>query len=324
MDASAKPIPSVSYTVSQSNAPEQVQVQMPASPPLYEDVVDGRSPSSTNLVMKEPREWQEPGVACHEMFRKFITYWRLFVILCILTGIILLALWKSVLYAATWAVVTGSILLGAFYIAYILETFCCNSNTKFLNNSVMVSDIHQYVESVRGGAPAVVWHMECYHYETRTRLVSSGSGRSRTTRVETYTVKVTSWTGDQAFEFSNWADISDPRQLDTIGAFQQTRIKFDKQFVLSDNQTLASFEAQRDYFVAANRLRDTHYDLSESFEIAGFQPAVLASTTSEKPFFLTLHWYVLAVLFLLELPFSFMIKMQSARMQYVYVKKLGV
>ncbi|XP_055340699.1 transmembrane protein 151B-like isoform X2 [Paramacrobiotus metropolitanus] len=170
----------------------------------------------------------------------------------------------------------------------------------------------------------IAWHMECYHHETRTRTVTTGSGSNRHTRTETYTVKVTTWRGDKSFEYASCEEVSSPQQLDNIEAFKQTRIKFSKQFVMTDSATRAAFEGQRDEFVAANRYRDREYSLTESFEIAGFEKALMASTTEEKPFFLQCHWYVLAVLLLLELPFSLMIKMQSRRMDYAYVKKLGI
>ncbi|XP_055350174.1 transmembrane protein 151 homolog [Paramacrobiotus metropolitanus] len=251
-------------------------------PPLYEDVVRQERPFASHP--EDAREWQDPSAACDEMFGKCITYWRILVFLGNIAGIVFLML-HFYEYDIPWAGVTGGILFGVFYLLYLIETFCYNSNMKFLTNSVMVTDINGHVDSVRAGEPSVLWRMECYHYETRTRTVTTGTGTSRSTRTETYTVKVTTWTGQLHFQFSYWDDVSDPRQLDTIGIFKQTRIKFSKQFVLSDGPTREAFERQRDGFVLANRWRDAHHNLTETFDIVGYEPAVLVSTTDSKPSF---------------------------------------
>ncbi|XP_055353224.1 transmembrane protein 151B-like [Paramacrobiotus metropolitanus] len=290
-------------------------------PPLYEDLFGPGQPSA--FVPPEGRDWEDPGVACDE-FCNPMNCCRMVVQCGIIMGIVFLVLAGTTLTHETWPLWAGGVLLGVFYLWYFIDTCCYNSNMKFLSNVLSLAELDQHVQSVRSAKAEIAWHMECYHHETRTRTVTTGSGSNRHTRTETYTVKVTTWRGDKPFEYASCEEVSSPQQLDNIEAFKQTRIKFSKQFVMADSATRAAFEGQRDEFVAANRHRDRQYSLTESFEIAGFEKALMASTTEEKPFFLQCHWYVLAVLLLLELPFSLMIKMQSRRMDYAYVKKLGI
>ncbi|XP_055350148.1 uncharacterized protein LOC129596804 [Paramacrobiotus metropolitanus] len=288
-------------------------------PPLYEDLFGPGQPPA--FVPSEGRDWEDPEVACDE-FCNAVNCCRMIVQCGIIMGIVFLVLARNTITDVTWPLWTGWILLGVFGLWYIIDTCCYNSNMKFLSNVLSIAELEQHVQSIRSAKAEIAWHMECFHHERRTRTVTTGTGRNRHTRIQSYTVKVTTWSGDASFEYAHCEEVSSPQQLDAIEAFKQTRIKFSKQFVLADSAARTAFEGQRDGFVAINRLRDKEYSLTESFEIAGFEPALMASTTEDKPFFLQMHCYILAVFLLLELPFSLMIKMQSRRMDYAYSRSV--
>ena len=125
-------------------------------------------------------------------------------------------------------------------------------------------------------------------------------------------------TGQQPFAYAAAWDKSP--KLDGVNKYQQMRIKFGKSYLFADVDSEANFKRQRDLFEAANCHRDTHYELSESFNIEGFVDATIASSQADPPAYLDTGLYVLLVLFLLELPFSFWMKKNCPKVEYTYVK----
>ncbi|XP_055342432.1 uncharacterized protein LOC129590985 [Paramacrobiotus metropolitanus] len=260
--------------------------------------------------------------AAREMFTSCATYCRILLVFLILFSIGLLIAYGILPRTPDWMLRVGATLLCVGYLVYISDVLCCGSNFKYLSNIALVKDIASHVDSVRSSAPAVIWYMECYHTETHTRWVTEGSGDDQRERQETYTEKVVTWRGSQHFEYMRWTDVTAPQQLQHMKKSQHLRIHFAKLFELADAATQCAFDRQRDCFVDANRCRDVSYDLTEELVIPGFESNILACKTPERPFFLRLRWYLLAVLFLLELPFSFMMKKQSGLIEYVYCKRL--
>ncbi|XP_055348647.1 transmembrane protein 151 homolog isoform X1 [Paramacrobiotus metropolitanus] len=328
-------LPTISFTVSESSLPGELYV---TPPPLYEDVVELPPPSYDNVVNcrisfssdeiveeKVMKEWQDLGRPLRRIFCRCRTVWRALVLLCVIGGIVLLILSASVFSGtAPWGIVLGAVLGGVSYVIYICQALCYNPFAKFLYRLVFISDITQHTGTVRAGRPFIVWDMECYHYETR----SSSRGLVQSSAADdTHKEKVTTWTGRKVMEFDSWSDISEAAPLAALSTVPRGRIAFHKQFILSDNDTEATFNRQRYAFIQDNRWRGKHYQLHESLEIPGFQREILYCSTPGRPFFLTWQWYIVAVVFLLELPFNFLTKMQYAHftpIHYTYVKKLGL
>ncbi|GAU87944.1 LOW QUALITY PROTEIN: hypothetical protein RvY_00724 [Ramazzottius varieornatus] len=84
-----------------------------------------------------------------------------------------------------------------------------------------------------------------------------------------------------------------------------------------------AFINQKHQFIEANRWRDMYYNIYEHFNVAGFERKVLASIDcSDRPLILKKCWYTLAVFFLMELPFSYMLKKEAPKRQFVIVKTI--
>jgi hypothetical protein len=61
--------------------------------------------------------------------------------------------------------------VGVMYLIYWIE--CLASHTRqFVGNILDTESVHDFVYRVRCSPPALVSHCQCYHYETRTRIVS--------------------------------------------------------------------------------------------------------------------------------------------------------
>ncbi|OWA54522.1 hypothetical protein BV898_18922 [Hypsibius exemplaris] len=271
-----------------------------------------------------PKSSQTSSAACGELWRSPATYCYLVSVVFVVMGILMAALFTALVTGDRGGVlalqICGGLLAGITYPAYIVKIFFFSDNFRYIKNAgISTTDLQGHIAEVRAARAAVVWTMSCYHMERRTRMVSSG----KTMRVETYTVKVVTWTGTETFAFRSVWDESPPT-LGGLDDYQRTRVKFRKTFRFGDADSAAQFSAQEAYFVAANRARDVSYDLSSALIIPGFQEAVMATTAAagDRPFFLHVGWYCVAALLLLELPFSFFMMKQSAKKYFEYQKIL--
>ena len=82
------------------------------------------------------------------------------------------------------------IVAGVVYICLLIETGC-SAMHKYLSNILEKEGATEFIERLKREPIEIWWHVACYHYETRTRVVhtTDSNGRSRT-RYETYQEKV--------------------------------------------------------------------------------------------------------------------------------------
>ncbi|GAV01479.1 hypothetical protein RvY_12185 [Ramazzottius varieornatus] len=305
-----------------------IQMEQPIaslnSPKAPLDGPDGLVPydplnQSPEQLVEGPLTSQKTSTACTEFWCHGATIFRLFYQGAIIAGIVLIVLGAvepSNFQVLLWV---GVGVLPTCYLIYLVDTFCFNRNLKYLSNVGLINGIQNHIAEVKQAVPVICWHMTCYHNETRYRRVSYQSNGKTCYRTESHTVRCNTWSGSQPFLFSSCWDASPP-DMSGLGQYKQTRIKFYKTFAFEDPNTEMSFIAQRDGFVAANRWRDIHYDFTEEFTVPGFQTAVVASTTTERPFYLKKRYYFLAVLFLMELPYSFCLKKGCPVSRFTYKK----
>jgi len=65
------------------------------------------------------------------------------------------------------------------------------------------------INKVINSKPRCMFHMTCYHYETREREVTeTDKDGNTTTRIETYQEKVVTWRATEDFHFRYWTDRS--------------------------------------------------------------------------------------------------------------------
>lgn len=64
------------------------------------------------------------------------------------------------------------------YIIYLFE--CYKADTKkYLRNINDIVDLENFMKSIKEESPKIVFSIECYHYETRTRTVTSTDSEGR-------------------------------------------------------------------------------------------------------------------------------------------------
>lgn len=85
----------------------------------------------------------------------------------------------------------------------------------------------------------MIFHIQNYHFELRTRVVNysvpDGRGGSRMeSRTETYWERVNTHSASEAFRYMEWADTSpDKSSLDYVSMIRVTRLRFYQRFEFS-------------------------------------------------------------------------------------------
>lgn len=182
---------------------------------------------------------------------------------------------------------------------YVFYGFC-NRTLWFLCNTVEENDPHHELETfntMRNSAPTFSMRIQCYHYETRTRIVRR-NGRSHTER---YRVRVNTHSASGSKTYNDWYDMSGPGPtLDDLYVLDSSlvgiQIFLTHEEVL-DEATKASFLEQKSLFIQQNN-RDKHYDYHEWCDTPGFQKRFLLLDKNRRPWWLHTRWYLVSILFL--------------------------
>ena len=138
-----------------------------------------------------------------------------------------------------------------------------------------------------------------------------------TYRTEYYQELVTTWTGSETFRCAAAWDASPPL---AINENQNTRIKFSKVRCFADAATEWEHNRQMEAFRIANQYRDVHHSLNWDISIDGYIGFGMATTSHEKPWYLSWWLYLSATILLLELPLKFLIAKSCPKTVYAYVK----
>ena len=190
------------------------------------------------------------------------------------------------------------------YLVYWLDILLINSTFKALRNRSSIESLHQKVVEMKlGGNPRIVWNIVCYHYETRTRLVTERDSQGRTyTTYETYEERVDTWNASQVFHFDSCIDMS-PDTLN-VDAHRYILWTMTKTYDFADDYTRSSYSHQKRVFEEANKWHDTHYSLEENFNIEGFKDQMITSLDGTFPRAMSVGVYFMSCIFLLELVYS--------------------
>lgn len=194
----------------------------------------------------------------------------------------------------------------------------------------------------------ILCSVECYHYETRHRTVTTrNSDGSTSTRVETYQVrraahalrtlahnrahvgrlmhaqeKVVTHRERDTFAYSTWHD--DSGRIIGLQQFRICKLRLSKIHTFGSSETAARFEAQAQAFRDRNRHRDTHMDYSQGLDIPGFKDHVLALVdVRNRPACLSLSWFWLWSLAGLTWPFRMWMESISSKRGFTVNKVIN-
>ena len=100
-------------------------------------------------------------------------------------------------------------------------------SSDYIYSCVNLPDVYKKADSAIATAPEIKFHVECYHYETRT--VKGPKGKKKKKRV-----KVVTWRGSKNMRIANWVDQSPPSYtLNYLENIHVTRLYTDKIILMS-------------------------------------------------------------------------------------------
>merc|ERR1711964_634616 len=124
------------------------------------------------------------------------------------------------------------IIAATFYLGYLVE-ICLGSTQKYLCNIEEKDGVHRFVDRLQRTAPQIIWEIQCYHMETRTRWVSYTDANGNTSsRLETYTVRVNTHFASQHYQYDSWDDVSG--QLPSLTDYMLTKLTIGKRWMFAD------------------------------------------------------------------------------------------
>eukprot|EP01100_Stratorugosa_tubuloviscum_P005211 TRINITY_DN2360_c0_g2_i3.p1 TRINITY_DN2360_c0_g2~~TRINITY_DN2360_c0_g2_i3.p1 ORF type:complete len:395 (+),score=132.14 TRINITY_DN2360_c0_g2_i3:46-1230(+) len=194
-------------------------------------------------------------------------------------------------------------------IALIIELCCFSSTMKSLKNKGTIEEQITLVDRIREQKPKIGMHVECYHYEMRTRTVTSTTynsqtGKHETTfRTETYQEKVVTHTETKYFQFKTFTDTS--ANIDFSSMSELTvKLTLTKEWNHGDSKTEKKYQKFEKKFRQQNQNRDTHCDFIHLFEVDHFQPYLLIIPHPSKlPFAMKRSFFVFATLLFFSWPY---------------------
>lgn len=132
----------------------------------------------------------------------------------------------------------------------------------YLRHSLDNVSTGEYVTGLKKAAPNILWSIQCYHYETRTRTVSSTDSNGRTTtRTETYQVRVNTHSASGSLLYRSWTDRSDTLS-DQIYKFNMTKMKLTKSYTCD-----IGYNQQRSQFIVCSFVSLTPSRVLMTFDV---------------------------------------------------------
>eukprot|EP00049_Salpingoeca_infusionum_P011652 m.203417 g.203417 ORF g.203417 m.203417 type:complete len:342 (-) comp14991_c1_seq1:515-1540(-) len=272
MEGEAPPPPAFTPSAPPAFIPNEAPPPFPATSPPPPHTANDPAGESMPLLATDPDELPPAyadDVGCKQGCKRTQHLRSLFFTLGLFTVIILrvLAAFSLLDPQSNRTLQNPGAFAGIFigvYLVYIIEC-ACSSTRSFVHNRT--NDPEQHVTHVTNQKPVIIWHVQCYHYETRvrTRTVSNGNGGTRT---ETYTerVRVNTHSATALFDAPQWDDVSRPFVPPGHGL---TKLTFHKQYVFGSTEAANRYTSSMHRFRSEND-RDVHQDFSEKFQIDGF------------------------------------------------------
>ena len=203
-----------------------------------------------------------------------------------------------------------------------LESFFSREHD-YLQNIMQDQTAWGYIQRMHQVAPQITMVVECYHYETRTRVVyytdANGNTQSRT---ETYIEKVVTFVDRDEFSFGCWVDVS-KKEMPELSSASVTRVKIDPCILFGDQETADDYSRQVAAMIERNEDRDEYTDFSASREIPGLKKRISAYVDLRlKPWWIRPLFYWIATLLQMTWPYRWLFRAKTAKSYYILKKKM--
>ena len=218
-------------------------------------------------------------------------------------------------------VVMSFIMIFISYLFMLIESFYSDEK-EYITNIVPDVSAIEFVNKLRNTDPKRAMLIECYHFETRTRTVTSTDAQGNTqTTLETYQEIVITHTESQDFPIEFTQDISDQHGL-KFDQYSVTRLKLTPDIQYGDTETEEKFEEMRAKMIAENEHRDEHIQFTFKDSIDGFVQRICAYTDpSNQPFWMNAVYYWVATVLGLTWIYRAIFLRKTAKCEYI-IKKM--
>ena len=219
--------------------------------------------------------------------------------------------------------ILGGVMIGICAI-FLLFEMCFSNESKYIANILpSETSLNSYVTRLRETRPVIFHRIECYHWETRTRVVTYTDAQGNLqTRTETYQERVVTHTDCENFPFVYFKDLSPPT-IDGISSNKLTRLQMFKEVRFGDSETLDAYDRMQTRLEDANRNLDTHMDSWMDFEVDGFIERLSAySHSSQKSWWMNSSCYYISSLLCCTWPFRWLYKACTSKAKYTLTKKV--
>ena len=187
---------------------------------------------------------------------------------------------------------------GVYFIYFILEF--CSPTCRYMVHKRTNEGIKQKMQKIFLTRPEIIFHAECYHYETRTVTYTDDDGKERT---RTETEKVVTHTESEHFNYCSVRDVSGLLNLkcDQAQIKRKCYIKLElkEEINFADAITIADYEHQKNTFQDRNRRYDDHMDFSETKRLPGITHHNLIKFGEYDPCTVSCFWYFIFTIFTL-------------------------
>ncbi|XP_044184969.1 LOW QUALITY PROTEIN: uncharacterized protein LOC114956697 [Acropora millepora] len=193
----------------------------------------------------------------------------------------------------------------------------------YLKNIMQDITAWGYIQKMHEVPPEIVMIVECYHYETRTRVVyyTDVNGNLQS-RIETYTEKVTTFVDQDEFSFGSWVDVS-KREMPPIGYASLTRVKIDPCILFGDQETADDYTSQVSEMIERNKYRDAFTEYSAKRQIPGLKKRFSTYVDlNVRPWWIRTLYFWIATLLMMSWPYRWFFRAKTSKTYYILKKKM--
>ena len=156
------------------------------------------------------------------------------------------------------------------YITYIIMEQC-SSTAKYLRNKSSNEGIYPKMSKYFSTPPKILFHCECYHYETTTYTSTDSEGNTTT---ETRTERVVTYSENLDFIYYSVRDVSGLFYLNcddeaTIRNKSYIKLELIEEINFADAITYMDYSVLKNDFCERNRNKDEYFDFVETRTIPG-------------------------------------------------------
>eukprot|EP00928_Gymnodinium_smaydae_P029612 TRINITY_DN22254_c0_g1_i2.p1 TRINITY_DN22254_c0_g1~~TRINITY_DN22254_c0_g1_i2.p1 ORF type:complete len:675 (-),score=63.16 TRINITY_DN22254_c0_g1_i2:268-2292(-) len=202
------------------------------------------------------------------------------------------------------------------YCLYLVQAFCCTRFSSAVGNRITGLDaVCNRLELPKTENPTYRWHIQCYHYETRTRQESyTDSNGNRQTRTVTETHRVNTWSSSRTGTIPS-IDATPVFVPNTRALVTEIDTSLDLDF--SQSNYLQCYR----HWCLANRF-DIHADESRTEDLPSRKPGFLAEwVNGARPCWMRRLTYVFSTLLMCSMCFRLVVQSRVGLQNFTYKKR---